>query len=382
MSYAGNRVCYDADSHILETLDWVSRHADPAIREKMPPLMLGKAGRATEDFINQQVARVGDAARTAEIDHNVVAGPKGWQAFGAFDAAERTRALDDLGFQKQLVFSTFSATQYLSSGDLDLVYGGVRAHNRAMASFCGADKRLIAVGQVSLVDPERAIAEIDEGIKMGCGAFWVPASPAGERSLGHVDLDPVWRLLAERGVPFLFHVGPATKVFPKEYFNNGHPLPKDRLGGGENLRAKDFMVLSFAPQMALSAMVFDGVFERFPQLRGGVIELGAGWVAEFLRQLDLSFRAFRKSDPQLEALSLKPSEYIRRQVKFTPFHGEDVGRMIRECGSELFLFSSDYPHPEGTRDPIGHFERTLDGVAEEAKARFYWQNFSEMMRAA
>ena len=382
MSYAGNRVCYDADSHILETLDWVSRHADPAIREKMPPLMLGKAGRATEDFINQQVARVGDAARTAEIDHNVVAGPKGWQAFGAFDAAERTRALDDLGFQKQLVFSTFSATQYLSSGDLDLVYGGVRAHNRAMASFCGADKRLIAVGQVSLVDPERAIAEIDEGIKMGCGAFWIPASPAGERSLGHVDLDPVWRLLAERGVPFLFHVGPATKVFPKEYFNNGHPLPKDRLGGGENLRAKDFMVLSFAPQMALSAMVFDGVFERFPQLRGGVIELGAGWVAEFLRQLDLSFRAFRKSDPQLETLSLKPSEYIRRQVKFTPFHGEDVGRMIRECGSELFLFSSDYPHPEGTRDPIGHFERTLDGVAEEAKARFYWQNFSEMMRAA
>ena len=149
MSYAGNRVCYDADSHILKTLDWVSRHADAAIRDRLPPLQLGKAGSATETFINAQVARVQDAARTAEIDHNVVSGPKGWQAFGAFDAAERGRALDDLGFAKQLVFSTFSATQYLSSHDLDLVYGGVRAHNRAMASFCGGDKRLIAVGQVS-----------------------------------------------------------------------------------------------------------------------------------------------------------------------------------------------------------------------------------------
>lgn len=382
MSYAGARVCYDADSHILETLDWVTRCADPGIRDRLPPLQLGAAGRASETFIADQVARVKDPVRTAEIDHNVVSGPKGWHAFGAFDADERRRALDDLGFAKQLVFSTFSATQYLSSSDLDIVYGGVRAHNRAMAEFCGQDRRLIAVGQVSLVDPARARLEIEEGMRMGCGAFWIPASPAGERSLGHGDLDPVWQLLAERGVPFVFHVGPATKVFPKEYFNNGKPKPKDRLGGGENLRVKDFMTLSFAPQMALSAMVFDGVFERFPTLRGGVIELGAGWVAEFLRQLDLAHRAFRKSDPQVEALSLKPSEYIRRQVKFTPYHGEDVGRMIRDVGPELFLFSSDYPHPEGTRDPIGHFERTLEGVPENVKARFYWQNFAEMMQVA
>src|SRR5262249_4480224 len=112
MSYAGNRVCYDADSHILETLDWVTRCADPSIRDRLPPLQLGKAGRATEHFINDQVARVNDPVRTAEINQNVVAGPKGWNAYGAFDAAERRRALDDLGFAKQLVFSTFSATQY------------------------------------------------------------------------------------------------------------------------------------------------------------------------------------------------------------------------------------------------------------------------------
>jgi uncharacterized protein len=55
--------------------------------------------------------------------------------------------------------------------------------------------------------------------------------------------------------------------------------------------------------------------------------------------------------------------------------------MIRDAGPELFLFSSDYPHPEGTDDPIGRFERTLEGVDDDAKAGFYHRNFEHMMGA-
>jgi len=68
-------------------------------------------------------------------------------------------------------------------------------------------------------------------------------------------------------------------------------------------------------------------------------------------------------------------------VKFTPFPGEDVGAMIRDAGAELFLFSSDYPHPEGTDDPIGRFERTFKGITEEQKEMFYSSNFQVMMGA-
>jgi predicted TIM-barrel fold metal-dependent hydrolase len=379
MTYAAHRVCYDADSHILETLDWVSKFADPSVRAKLPELKLGAAGNATHGFIAKAVARVGDPARTALIDHDVIAGPKGWAAYGAFDISERRKALDDLGFHAQLVFSTFSATQYLASDDPDVLYGGIRAHNRAMSAFCNQDPRLIAVGQVSLADPTRALEEVREGAEMGVGAFWIPASPGGERSPGHPDFDPIWRFLSERRIPFVLHIGAGTRVLPKAYEKNGRPRPTDLLGGGENLRVKDYMVLSFAPQMFLSAMVFDGVLERYPELRGGVIELGAGWVPDFLRRLDLAHRAFRKSDPSVEGLALKPSDYIRRQVKFTPFPGEDVGRMIRDAGPELFLFSSDYPHPEGTTDPIGRFERTFEGLDEAAKTAFYSENFQAMM---
>ena len=49
---------------------------------------------------------------------------KGWSGLGAFDAGERSRALDLLGFESQLVFSTFAAGQF-AGGDIDLVTGGL-----------------------------------------------------------------------------------------------------------------------------------------------------------------------------------------------------------------------------------------------------------------
>ncbi|HMI93340.1 MAG TPA: amidohydrolase family protein [Polyangiales bacterium] len=379
MTYASSRMMLDADSHIMETPDWIERHADPEIRDRLIPLGLSKAGNTTHSLIEDAKSRAQSRAEKNTQIENVVSGAKGWHAPGAFEPGERSKALDDLGFGRQLVFSTFSATQYLSHEDLDVRYGGIRAHNRAMAEFCRADPRLIAVGQLSLVDPQRAVAEIIEGKRIGCGAFWIPAAPVGDRSPGHPDLDCVWQTLCDQGVPFMLHVGPNTNFVSKAWLKNGKPLPRDIVGGGENLRVRDFMTLSYAPELFLTGLVFDGVFERFPALRGGVIELGAGWVPQFLRTLDMSQKIFKRSDPQVAALPLRASEYIRRHVRFTPFPGEDVGRMIEDAGPELFLFSSDYPHPEGTDDPVGRFERTFARIDEQAKEQFYRTNFEYMM---
>jgi predicted TIM-barrel fold metal-dependent hydrolase len=379
MAYAKTHVMFDADSHIMETPDWVERHADPAIRGKLRPLGLGKAGGATHKLIEDAVARSKARTESAKPIANVVAGAKGWHAPGAFEPGERSKALDDLGFAQQLVFSTFSATQYLDHSDLDVRYGGIRAHNRAMAEFCQGDPRLIGVAQLSFAEPARAVEEIQEAVRLGCGAFWIPAAPVGDRAPGHTEFDSVWQALCDVNKPFMLHVGPNSHFVSKAYLNNGKPLPPDIVGGGENLRVRDFAALAFAPQMYLTALVFDGVFERFPALRGGVIELGAGWVPQFLRTLDLSQKIFKRSDPGVAALSRKASEYIRRQVRFTPFPGEDVGAMIRDAGPELFLFSSDYPHPEGTDDPVGRFERTFEGISDDAKQQFYSKNFLHML---
>jgi predicted TIM-barrel fold metal-dependent hydrolase len=54
--------------------------------------------------------------------------------------------------------------------------------------------------------------------------------------------------------------------------------------------------------------------------------------------------------------------------------------MIKEAGPDLFMFSTDYPHPEGTKDPLGRFERTMTDVDDSAKDKFYRSNFEAMMQ--
>jgi predicted TIM-barrel fold metal-dependent hydrolase len=385
MTYATDRPYCDADSHIMETSDWLSRHADASILDKLPGISLAKSGTKSFDFISDAVDKQLERAKQGVPVNDVVKGVKGWNAPGAFDAAERKKALDDLGFKRQLVFSTFSASTYLQHADMEVRYGGVRAHNRAMSAFCKDDSRLIAVGQLSFADPVRCVEEMREGVRLGCGAFWVPGMPVGDattgKSPGHPDHDIIWQAFCDLNVPFMLHVGPNSPIKLPAYENNGKPRPKDITGAeqGENLRIRDFMLLSIGPQQFLTALVFDGVLERFPKLRGGVIELGAGWVPEYLRTLDLSQKIFKRTDESVAALPMKASDYIRRAVKFTPFPGEDVGRMIRDAGADLFLFSSDYPHPEGTDDPIGRFERTFKDISEADKEKFYCSNFQTMM---
>lgn len=53
--------------------------------------------------------------------------------------------------------------------------------------------------------------------------------------------------------------------------------------------------------------------------------------------------------------------------------------MIAQAGPELFMFSSDYPHPEGTRDPVGKFEATMKGLEEETEDRSCRTNYDAMM---
>jgi predicted TIM-barrel fold metal-dependent hydrolase len=126
-------------------------------------------------------------------------------------------------------------------------------------------------------------------------------------------------------------------------------------------------------------MVFDGVLERFPRLRGGVIELGAGWVPSLLRRLDLAAQIWRKSEPELAALTRPPSERIIEQMAFTPYPFEDVGAMIRESHPDLYLFSSDYPHMEGGRNPLARFETSLGDLGDDVRARFYSANFNALV---
>ena len=93
-----------------------------------------------------------------------------------------------------------------------------------------------------------------------------------------------------------------------------------------------------------------------------------------LHRLDDVCRIFGRADESVR-FDRKPSEQLTEQMGFTPMPNEDVGRLVRESNPDLYLFSSDYPHIEGTKDPIGRFERSLAEVEEPVKEKFYTENF-------
>src|SRR3546814_20556528 len=95
--------------------------------------------------------------------------------------------------------------------------------------------------------------------------------------------------------------------------------------------------------------------------------MGASGVPSLMRRLDYAAKSFARTEPMLGELSMKPSEYVRRQVRVTPFPGEDVAELISISSPEIFLFSSDYHHPEGTKDPIRSEERR---VGKECVSKF------------
>ena len=140
------------------------------------------------------------------------------------------------------------------------------------------------------------------------------------------------------------------------------------------MRTKDAAVLLETPEMFLSVLLLDGVFERHPGLRGAAVELGAGWVPEMCRRLDWVTRIYGRSDESVR-FKRAPSQQLIDQMAFTPFFHEDAAYLMDDSHPNLYLFSSDYLHLEGTKDPIGRFERFLEKSGSSIRDAFYGENF-------
>jgi len=379
------RIIHDADSHLMESPDWFTPYADPDIRDRMKPVFKVETTRPDTAFsLDVLDAKHSDPDYRAEAEAEIWL-KKNWFALGSFRKEDRPRALDLLGFASQLVFNTFANKALVDaehSGDMDYAYGLARAHNRAMVDFCSVDLRLLPVGYVPLADFERAAAMAAEAVELGCRALMIASACPPGHSPSHIGLDPVWATATEAGVPIVLHVGGGGQLMNPDYFENGLPPVPDFHGGDGNFRSIDYMAIQYPVMQTLAAMIIDGVLLRFPTLKVGVIEQGAAWVPGWMRSMDSAATAFRKNEERLQRLEMEPSGYVTRQIRVTPYPHEDAGWCIREGGEDVFMFSSDFPHVEGGRNPLGRFERSLEGVTDQAKEKFYRTNFEDLMGAA
>jgi predicted TIM-barrel fold metal-dependent hydrolase len=239
------------------------------------------------------------------------------------------------------------------------------------------------VAAIPLDDPDRAAVELDRALADGLRLAWLPSSAPGGRSPGHPAHDPIWARLCEAQVPFVLHVGSDRLAIGDEWMNDGIEGRRTARGGAEVVGSKDMTTIFHSAERFLSVLVLDGVLERFPQLRGACVELGAGWVPSMITRLDHIATIWARSEPHLADFARPPSQQIAQQVRFTPYPFEDVGALIAQSDPRLYLFSTDYPHAEGGRDPMGRFDRSLTaagfGPGDAAVDRFYAANFADLM---
>ena len=382
MPYIADRLVHDADAHIMEEPDWLVRAADPEWRDRMPMVFVDRLapGETGEHELDVLRRRHADPEYRAD-DAGQIMLRKNFAATGSFIAEDRPMAVDLIGVQSQLIFNTFTNGHLAAAEQRDapLAEAMSRAHNRAIVEFCSVDRRLLPVCYVPLARFGEAAAIAAEAVELGAGALMVASACPADHSPSHVGLDRVWAIAQDAGVPIVFHVGGGGTLLSPKYFVNGLPSVPDFHGGAENFRSVDYMAIPYWPMQTLATLVIDGVLDRFPALKFGVIEQGASWLPGFLRNLDAAYGAFRKNETRLQELSAPPSEVVRRQVRVTPYPHEDTGWIIEQSGPEMCLFSSDYPHVEGGRNPLNRFDQSVAGLPGETVDRFYFENFVDLM---
>ena len=376
MAYIENRTVHDADSHVMEMPDRILEYLELGYRHEFIS-EANKAVTVTQDLSAADAKQ--DDPEFRASDEVELLQRKNHLALGAYRNQDRPKTLDLLGVTSQLVFTTAALGNFgLDEKNPKLAQAAARAHNRMNSDFCSVDRRLLATGYVPLSDVGAALPIATEALKLGCKGLVVPSICPANHSPSHRGFDALWATAEEAGIPILFHVGSEEKM-SIAYTENGGDKVKDFHGGDENFTGLSYMAIPLSIWQTMTALIFDGVFDRHPNLKFGVIELGASWLPSWLRFMDSGFEAFRKGEARLQALSMKPSELAERQLRVTPYCHEPTGWILRESSPDMLLFSSDFPHVEGGRNPVKRFEDNMEGINDEALGRFYRDNFIDLM---
>lgn len=335
------------------------------------------------EFLERFAGSPEDVAARARNRDNVWA-VKGISALGATDAEDRMEAMDATGIATQLVFPNTALIELRV--DSQAARDACRRYNDfAIAWTRRAGGRARVVCQINMGDPAWALEELRRVIALGAKGVMVPcATPPGGVSPAHEVWDSFWAALEEARVPALIHIagggvvnggGPDDPMLPPREFAYAKSLRMSfdgRAGGEEAIGPYFVLVAHMAAEVFLLTMVMGGVFERFPKLAFGVIEVGAGWLGPLCERMDQHADLMAKVGI---TYPLKPSDYVRRNVRVTPMWAENLKAMVDRYGlEECYVFSSDYPHIEGSKDPVGKFRKWTDQLDPAFERAFYVDN--------
>ena len=369
----------DADEHYYEPDDCFSRHiesrfAGDTIRVDRSTDGLGRIYLGTRrtfmsvmpgDYASAPGALQGlFAGGVADgFTHREVVSAKDHPEF--IEKKARLALMDTQGVEAAIMLPTLGVSvEYDLRSDMDLLYASLRAFNRWLEEDWGygADGRIFAVPMLSLADLARAMTELRRVIDAGARLVHlapgpVATGPGAGRSPADPVFDPFWAMAAEAGIPVVFHVS-----------NSGYnhfygPLWSENPANPSHQQSPLQWALCNTERPVvdtLIALTLHNLFGRHPAVQILSIENGSDWLKPLFKTIDKAAALGRRGPMIGGRLPARPSEALAEHLWVAPFPEDDVTALIGAIGAGHVLFGSDYPHPEGLREPLDYVPRLAD----------------------
>ncbi|MCW2749233.1 MAG: hypothetical protein JWR83_343 [Aeromicrobium sp.] len=261
--------------------------------------------------------------------------------------------------------------------DTGVLYDNLRSFNRWMEEDWGfAHKdRIYGPALLSLRDVDLACAELDRVLDAGAKFILLPTGPAYGRSPGDPHFDPFWARMNEAKANVAYHI---TEFHYQENVAS-------QWGWG---MVPPFQFSAWQWQNTygerpitdtLSALIFDNVFGRFPDINVLVSEFGAEWAPHFVRHMDKSRGMARNGQCLGGQLSQRPIEIFKQHIKVVPYPEDDIVDLAdRLGGTESLVMGSDWPHAEGLKEPADMYAMS-EGLGEEKQRHFLRDNGMQLL---
>ncbi|MFI5041252.1 MAG: amidohydrolase family protein [Acidimicrobiales bacterium] len=291
----------------------------------------------------------------------------------------RLEVLERQGVERCVLFPAgmaLAAEHYVQ--DTDALYANVHSFNRWYDETWGFNYRdkIYATAILSLRDLDAAVAETEHVLERGARVVLLPTGPAYGRSPGDPYFDPVWRRLEEAGTVIAFH------IMPFWYFDAISPAwGHDPNPSSWHMSAWQWNnVYGERPiEDTLSALIFDNLFGRFPNLKVLVAEHGAEWVPHFTRHMDKSRGMGRNGPWKGGKLDRRPSEIFREHVRVAPYPEDDIPWIVENLGSaDSIIMGSDFPHAEGLAEPA-QFRNLLGPLPRAVQQAIMYDTAAELI---
>jgi predicted TIM-barrel fold metal-dependent hydrolase len=355
---------FDADNHYYEAPDAYTRYIDPAMaRRAMQWAEIdGRTRLLVGGTVNKFIPNplFDPVAKPGCLDEYFRGrNPQGKDIRALFGELEplrseyqdrdaRLEVMDRQGLDGCFLFPTLGVgMEEALADDPPALIAAFAAFNRWLEDDWGYAyrDRIFAAAMITLVDVEAAVAELTRVLEADARIVCIkggPAhSPTGLISPADTRFDPFWALVNESGVTVGIHSGDAGYT---RHLNDWEPH-----GGFQAFRHSPLNLVLSAdrpPYETMAALVCQGLFDRFPNVRVASIESGAEWVPILIKKLKKAYGQMPTSFPS------DPVEAFREHVWVAPFYEDDLSVLKDVLGVDRLLFGSDWPHAEGLAEPL------------------------------